>query len=103
MTRFVTILVFIMVILPAWGKEDIFYLMKDTKLSVSPIESSIETSYASCGLRCLVLPACLAFNFNKASSRCELLDKNAGTQDKMDNIVGRIGKWCTMVPNGAKS
>ena len=101
MTRL--IITFIMVILPTWGKEDNFYTMKDTKIPASPIESSVETSSVSCGIRCLVLPTCLAFNFNKASSRCELLDKNTGTQDKIDIIAGKISKCCTVILKVARS
>ena len=87
------IIIVLMVILPTWGKEETFHFVRNAKLSASPIGSSVEASFTSCGLRCLVLSSCLAFNFNKASGRCELLDKNTGILSSIDYMIGRIGKW----------
>ena len=81
-----------MVILPAWGKEDIFSIVENAKLSASPIGSSVEKSSMFCSWRCLAHSSCLAFNFNTTSGRCELLDKNTGIQSSPDHIIGRIGK-----------
>ena len=92
MTMTVCIVIVMMVIVAAWGKEDIFSIVKNAKLSATPIGSTVEESTALCSLRCLALSSCLAFNFNTASGRCELLDNNTGIHSSIDHIIGRIGK-----------
>ena len=87
------IVIVMMVILPASGKGDIFSIVKNAKLSASPIGSSVEESTTLCSLRCIAIYSCLAFNFNTTSGRCELLDKNTGILSSTDHIIGRIGEW----------
>ena len=93
MTMIGCIVVAMMVILATWGKEDIFSIVKNAKLFAMPIGSSVEESTTLCSFRCLALSSCQAFNFNKASGRCQLLDRNTGIHSSIDHTIGRIGRW----------
>ena len=87
----ITFLLFTLISM-AFGREELFYRMENSKLPTVPMDTYNVSSDMKCGFKCASQQNCLGFNYYTPSQECQLLDRSARRHVGMDYIHGAIGE-----------